>query len=308
MKCMPIPDGHRGMAGDDPRGAGGRVVLQHLHLLVLARASVEAVDRRAVPEAAGRGARTYRRHGLDGGQLPQAGRDGRQGPPGQGRRRSKLHRPDTANDPELRRVDQSDRVGDDDRRQRCIWHQAEQRRQQQHRRQGRARGDQGGLLRPPPTARTTAVCEVPAPAGIAPNRAPSRLPAPVATNSRFASIGGSPGRPKARPAAIVSLKLISAMPSAPGSNCSTRAMSGSVREGNPCGISPTVETRSAFRPKNHESAMPPPTATNGAVNEATAGPCRPAPRMSPRTMQGSGAKSREHGAGRSGHRRRILAW
>ena len=116
----------------------------------------------------------------------------------------------------------------------------------------------------PPTARTTAVCDVPPPAGIAPNRAPARLAAPVATSSRFALIGGSPGRAKARPAAIVSVKLISAIPSAPGDNCAISARSGSVRDGNPCGIRPTVETPSAFRPKNHDAAMPPPTATNGA--------------------------------------------
>ena len=68
----------------------------------------------------------------------------------------------------------------------------------------------------PPTERTTAVCEVPPPAGIAPSNAPPRLAAPVAINSRLALIGGSVGRAKARPAAIVSVKLMSAMPSAPG--------------------------------------------------------------------------------------------
>ena len=116
----------------------------------------------------------------------------------------------------------------------------------------------------PPAARTTAVCEVPPPAGIAPRNAPPRLAAPVAINSRFASIGGSPGRAKARPAAIVSVKLISAIPSAPGTNCSISARSGIVSDGNPCGMRPTVETPSACRPKNHAAAMPPPTATSGA--------------------------------------------
>ena len=72
----------------------------------------------------------------------------------------------------------------------------------------------------PPAARTTAVCEVPPPAGIAPNSAPPRLAAPVARSSRFARIGGSPGPAKARPAAIDSVKLMSAMPSAPGSSAS----------------------------------------------------------------------------------------
>ena len=43
----------------------------------------------------------------------------------------------------------------------------------------------------PPAARTTAVCEAPPPPGIAPNSAPPRLAAPVATSSRLASMGGS---------------------------------------------------------------------------------------------------------------------
>ena len=116
----------------------------------------------------------------------------------------------------------------------------------------------------PPTERTTAVCEVPPPAGIAPSSAPPRLAAPVAISSRFASIGGSPGRAKARPAAIVSVKLISAIPSAPGANCWISERSGNVSAGKPCGIRPTVETPSACRPKNHDAAMAPPTATRGA--------------------------------------------
>ena len=69
----------------------------------------------------------------------------------------------------------------------------------------------------PSAARTTAVCEVPPPAGIAPSNAPPTFANPVATNSRLALIDGSVGRAKARPAAIVSVKLISAMP-----NCARR--------------------------------------------------------------------------------------
>ena len=116
----------------------------------------------------------------------------------------------------------------------------------------------------PPAARTTAVCEVPPPAGIAPSSAPPRLAAPVAISSRLALIGGSAGRAKARPAAIVSVKLISAIPSAPGSSCSTSDRSGIVSAGRPCGIRPTIDTPCAFSPKNHAAAMPPPTATSGA--------------------------------------------
>ena len=63
---------------------------------------------------------------------------------------------------------------------------------------------------------------------------------------------------------MVSVKLISAIPSAPGTNCSISAGSGSVSEGKPCGIRPTIETPAAFSPKNHDAAMLPPTATSGA--------------------------------------------
>ena len=116
----------------------------------------------------------------------------------------------------------------------------------------------------PPAERTTAVCEVPPPAGMAPRNAPARFPAPVATSSRFASIGGSPGRVKARPAAIVSVKLMSAIPRAPGASSAISPRSGSVSGGKPRGIRPTTETPSACRPKNHDAAIAPPTATRGA--------------------------------------------
>lgn len=116
----------------------------------------------------------------------------------------------------------------------------------------------------PPAARTTAVSEVPPPAGMAPNSAPPRLAAPVATTSRLASMGASPRSWKARPAAMLSVKLISAMPSAPGSNCSISAGSGRVSDGKPCGISPTVATPRAGRPSSQAAAMPPPTAISGA--------------------------------------------
>ena len=54
------------------------------------------------------------------------------------------------------------------------------------------------------------------------------------------------------------------MPIAPGASCSTRDRSGSVSDGNPCGINPTVETPRGLRPKYHDAAMLPPTATSGA--------------------------------------------
>ena len=117
----------------------------------------------------------------------------------------------------------------------------------------------------PPAARTTAVCDVPPPAGIAPNSAPPRLAAPVATSSRLASIGGSPGRANARPAAIdLGEAHQRDAERARQRAAATSARSGSVIDGSPCGIWPTVETPSACRPKNHDAAMPPPTATSGA--------------------------------------------
>jgi hypothetical protein len=77
-------------------------------------------------------------------------------------------------------------------------------------------------------------------------------------------IGGSAEAAKARPAAIVSVKLISAMPSAPGTSCQTRPASGIVSDGKPCGISPTIDTPFDCRLKIHDAAMAPPTATSGA--------------------------------------------
>ena len=116
----------------------------------------------------------------------------------------------------------------------------------------------------PPAARTTAVCEVPPPAGMAPNNAPPRLAAPVAISSRLALIGGSPARANARPAAIVSVKLISAMPSAPGTSCADQREVGQRDRREALRNQADVETPSASRPKNHDAAMPPPTATSGA--------------------------------------------
>ena len=67
-----------------------------------------------------------------------------------------------------------------------------------------------------PASRFTAVCVVPPPAGMAPRSAPPTFARPVASSSRFASGGGSPLSANARPAAIVSVKLMSAIPRAAG--------------------------------------------------------------------------------------------
>jgi hypothetical protein len=88
---------------------------------------------------------------------------------------------------------------------------------------------------------------------------------PVATSSRLASIVGSPAAAKLRAAAMVSVKLISAMPSAPGSSASTSAGSGQVSVGSPRGMSPTVATPAACRPKKPEAAIARPTASSGAA-------------------------------------------
>jgi hypothetical protein len=87
-----------------------------------------------------------------------------------------------------------------------------------------------------PASRLTAVCDVPPPAAIAPSSAPPALARPVASSSRFGRGAGSPLCANARPAAIVSVKLISAMPAAPGHSVAMRDASGRVRDGRPRGI------------------------------------------------------------------------
>ena len=64
-------------------------------------------------------------------------------------RPAELHRAHLADGEELRRLDQPDRVDDDDRRERGVGQQAQHRRQQQHGGRRGAGGHQRGLLRPP---------------------------------------------------------------------------------------------------------------------------------------------------------------
>ncbi|MNL43296.1 hypothetical protein D3C87_1658030 [compost metagenome] len=116
----------------------------------------------------------------------------------------------------------------------------------------------------PPTARTTAVCDVPPPAGMAPKNAPPRLDAPIANNSLLGRIGGSEEIAKARPAAAVSVKLISATPIAPGNSIMIRSRLGTVTVGSARGISPMMATPLSLRPNIHEAAMAPPTTASGA--------------------------------------------
>ena len=115
-----------------------------------------------------------------------------------------------------------------------------------------------------PARRLTAVCEVPPPDGMAPRSAPPAFASPVAANSWFGRRCGSSLVAKARPAAIVSVKLISAMPRAPGQSCATSEKSGKVKDGRPRGISPTVSTPWACNPNRRTLAIAMATTISGA--------------------------------------------
>ncbi|MNG20153.1 hypothetical protein D3C84_1043800 [compost metagenome] len=69
---------------------------------------------------------------------------------------------------------------------------------------------------------------------------------------------------KARAAAMVSVKLISAMPVAAGQSSSTSCRSGSVSAGNPVGTVPTAAIPKRSRPNKPMPAIPTPTAISGA--------------------------------------------
>jgi hypothetical protein len=115
-----------------------------------------------------------------------------------------------------------------------------------------------------PACLLTAVCEVPPPEAMAPSSAPPAFAIPVASSSRLGRSGGSPRAANARAAAIDSVKLMSAHPSAPGQSSSTSERSGSTSDGHPRGIVPTVSTPRASRPSNAIAATPTATATSGA--------------------------------------------
>ena len=117
----------------------------------------------------------------------------------------------------------------------------------------------------PPAARTTAVCEVPPPAGIAPKSAPPRLAAPVASSSRFARIGGSPGRGEGAPRRD---RLGEAhqrdAERARQQRFDQREVRQRERRQSLRNQADRRDTHARRRPKNHDAAMPPPTATSGA--------------------------------------------
>ena len=125
-----------------------------------------------------------------------------------------------------------------------------------------ATAPQSGLLAP--ALSLTADCDVPPPAGIPPKRPPTTFAAPSATSSPSASGWGSPLRRNARPIATVSMKLMSAIPTAPGQSSWASDGTGAVKGGNPAGTFPTVATPRAARPRTLDAAMPSATATSGA--------------------------------------------
>ena len=71
-----------------------------------------------------------------------------------------------------------------------------------------------------PARRFTAVCDAPPPAGIAPSRPPAALASAGRDQLAVRRGRGSPGAANARPTAMVSVKLMSAMPAAAGHICS----------------------------------------------------------------------------------------
>ena len=92
---------------------------------------------------------------------------------------------------------------------------------------------------------------------------------PSANSSRLGSGKGSSRSANARAAAIDSVKLISAMPTAGGHRAWTSARSGHVTEGSPVGTAPTVATPCAGRSSSAEAATAAATATSGAGTRGT---------------------------------------
>ena len=84
-----------------------------------------------------------------------------------------------------------------------------------------------------PAFRLTAVWLVPPPAGIAPNNPPTKFAAPIASNSRFGAGRGSSPVANARAAAMLSVKLMSAIPHAAGHRIEASAIGGRTSEGSP---------------------------------------------------------------------------
>ena len=140
-------------------------------------------------------------------------------------------------------LNQPDRVDDHHRRQRRLRHQADQRREEQQRQERRAARDQAGQL----AARARQAVHGGLGRAAARRHAAEQRPAGRCDARRQQLLvrraaAASPLCANARPAADVSVKLMSAMPRAPGHSCAMSEKSGSVRAGRPRGISPTVST------------------------------------------------------------------
>jgi hypothetical protein len=88
--------------------------------------------------------------------------------------------------------------------------------------------------------------------------------APVASNSPLARSGGSSVRAKARPTAMVSVKLMSAMPSAPGHMAWASERSGKRNDGRPDGTAPTTDTPLLCSAHAAVAPMAAPSTINGA--------------------------------------------
>ena len=115
-----------------------------------------------------------------------------------------------------------------------------------------------------PALRFTAVCDVPPPAGIAPNSPPPTFASPIASSSRFARGRGSSAAENARAAAMLSVKLMSAMPTAAGQSSATSASCGQTQLGSPRGTLPIVVMPALGRSSKPQIAMPAATAISGA--------------------------------------------
>ena len=140
-----------------------------------------------------------------------------------------------------------------------------------------------------PAFRFTAVCEVPPPPGIAPKRPPSRFAAPVATSSWFGSGRGSPGAANARPAAIVSVKLMSAIATAAGQSASSSDSSGRTNGGRPLGMCPTTADARRLQAevvRRRDARRRPPAAARAAAGQGARGRSRPRASRSPTASVG----------------------
>ena len=113
---------------------------------------------------------------------------------------------------------------------------------------------------------------------------------PVANSSRFASIGGSAAPRERAPRGDGFGEAHERDAERARRSCATRPRSGSVSDGNPCGITPTSR-RPRLQTEEPDAAMPPPTATSGAG------------RMRPQPFHADQHRERRHAHGQRRQRR-----